>query len=163
MIRYLLVHGADPTLSSSGGKYTILHRFAQYATSPCMSLIIDHAPTSILLPSRSADVVFHATTAHAADINRIPMITYLLDRGAPIDMVAGCGTYEDEEAHFIDLLVMGRKTALHWAVEHGMVDVVRLLLERGADVEKKTWSLATGRKWVSVGKLAEMCGQGEVG
>ena len=159
MLRWLLAHGADPTLASLNGKYTILHCAAQYATIPCLSLLLAAAPNAIMPGSPSTDVVFHATTSHSSKNNRMAIIHYLLDNGAPIDMVAGCGKYEDQEAPFIDLLAYGRKTALHWAVEHGQVDVVEALLDRGADARRKTWSLATKMKWVSIEELAMICGQ----
>jgi len=164
MIQWLLAHGADPNLAASNGKYTILHRAAQYAPKPCLKLLLSAAPKSILPGSHSADVIFHATTAHkyTPRHDRIPIMQYLLDHGAPVDMVAGCGKYEDRDANLIDLWAYGRKTALHWAVEHGQVDVVKFLLDRGADTERKTWSLTTKSKWASVEELAEMCGQDAV-
>ncbi|PVH96457.1 ankyrin [Periconia macrospinosa] len=157
MIQYLLVHGANPNLASSNGNYTIFHSLSQYATIAVLTLVLSASPASILPGSPSADVVFHAATAHTHRKDRIDIIKFLLDNGAPIDMVAGCGKYENQAKYLVQLWAMGRKTALHWAVEHGMVDLVEFLVQRGADVGKETWSLRTGSRWVSVEELAVMC------
>ncbi|KAF1957042.1 ankyrin [Byssothecium circinans] len=162
MLQWLLARGADPELASSNGRYTILHRAAQYGTIPCISILLAAAPESIKPGSPSADVIIHAATAHTPANDRIPIIHFLLDNGAPIDMVAGCGKYEDQEMHFRDLYAWGRRTALHWAIEHGQVDLVKVLLDRGADVGRKTWSLTTNMKWISVEELAEICGHDDV-
>lgn len=53
---------------------------------------------------------------------------FLLSFRALLD--AGCG---------VDMRDHERRPALHYAVKHGHIDIVRLLLEQGAEVSSRDW------------------------
>ena len=72
---------------------------------------------------RDKDEILAEALTFAARNNQIPTIALLLDLGAPIDG----GPYYG--------------TALHWAAFFGKRDAVELLVQRGADVDKKDRSI----------------------
>ena len=74
------------------------------------------------------ELLYHAVRR---DDKVLETATLLLDREAPTNR----NMYEDGEEGFLRCGIMSQ-TPLHLAASMGMVDVVKLLVERGADVHK---------------------------
>ena len=81
--------------------------------------------------------------------------------GSPIDAYYGEGTTEAEGS--CTDMVVGRQNALHFAIGQGMRDLVKLLVERGADRNLLAWSATkTKGRTVSPIELARMCGHEDI-
>ncbi|KAF2681285.1 hypothetical protein K458DRAFT_392078 [Lentithecium fluviatile CBS 122367] len=140
-----LARGADPNAPSANTTHTILHCAAQHASVGTWARLLA-AGADISPTSPSAGLVANAASVHSPTNDRIPVISYLLDHGAGIDLLTERGV-TTRETHTVVVF-------LH---------LVELLLERDADGEIKTWSLTTKMKGVGVEELAEICGREEVG
>lgn len=77
-------------------------------------LLLEAAPADYLDRFYQCTLLHMAIDLPSADI---ALVRLLLDKGTPIDALCASGT-----------------TPLHHAVQHGYVDIVGLLLERGADI-----------------------------
>jgi hypothetical protein len=87
---------------------------------------------------RDRDEIFAEALTYAARNDQLSTIALLLDLGAPIDGEPYYGT------------------ALHWAAFFGKLNAVELLVQRGADVEKKDRQIgATPVGWATVFSSAE--------
>jgi hypothetical protein len=159
LVQWCLVNGANPNAPSAKTHHTILHSAAQHASVTTFALLLA-AGADISPTSPSADLVANAASVHSPTNNRIPMISFLLDHGAHIDLMTGTG--KNEEEHCCHLFAWGRKNALHWAVEKGAKDLVELLLKKGADTTIKMLSMKTQMKWTHIEELAEICGHEDI-
>jgi ankyrin repeat protein len=109
----------------------------------------------------SAGLMGYAASTHSASNDRIPVMQYLLDHGAGIDVVRGANVDWNGDLSG-DQQVWSRMNALHHAVQNGKKDLVEFLLDRGADLDTKAWGLDTRYKDTSVEDLAQMCGHKEI-
>lgn len=121
-VRWLLEHGADPNARCEIN-LTALSDAVRFAPLSTIEFLLDHG----------GDVAKGELLHHALlrDDKVLETATLLLDRGAPINR----NMYEDDEQGFLRCGIMS-VTPLHSAASKGMVDVVKLLLERGADIHK---------------------------
>lgn len=92
-----------------------------------MKLLVDLGAADV----RDKDVVAQAAIAHNDGVpGRLEVVEYVLDRGAPINMYANIkvGLF-----WWSIVAATGLETALQHAAKAGKEDMVKLLLERGAD------------------------------
>lgn len=134
--RVLLAAGADPNHLDEYPGATALHYAAWNGQVELAALLLANGARL-----ETKDGMFDADPLGWATENRQEaMIDFLLERGAPADIsrVAYFGRLEqvrrmlDEDPAQINF-VGNYGTALHQAALHGFVEIVRLLLERGAD------------------------------
>lgn len=116
-VKFLVENGADP---NNGvrlfGKDRILEVAAQWASIELFSFLLSHG-----CPLKNSGAL-----QRAALMGRTDMVIYLIEMGAGInEFLEGQSPKEDRRQ---------RGTALHEAVEGGNLELVRLLLARGADV-----------------------------
>lgn len=160
LVRWCFSHGANPNAASSTPKYTILHEAARRASLATMAMLVE-AGGDISPSGPSAGLLGYAASTHSASNDRGPVMQYLLDHGAGIDIVRGANIDWNDDCSG-DLQVWGKMNALHHSVQFGMRDLVVFLLERGADVDVKAWGLDTKYKEVSVEELARIGGHEEI-
>jgi ankyrin repeat protein len=120
MTTWLLNHGADP------------NRQCKIDDTP-LSYAVQTAPISNikLMFDCGGDIhrgqLLHRAIRRENDI--IEVLTMLLEKGAPLNAIM----YQEHKFSRVILDYLGPGTALHRAAELGRVDVVRYLLNRGAD------------------------------
>ena len=99
------------------------------------------APTATMasyLLSRGADVKYtsalHAAVARESDADALPLIKLLLDNGIDINELE----YESRDRLPREAGLRDHGTALHVAAKEGSVERAKVLVERGADLGKKS-------------------------
>jgi len=137
LLRWCLSLNADPNAASPFNK-TVLHFAASYGNVECLELLVE-AGGNFIAPSASDDVVAHAADTHYAGNDRTHIINYLLDHGADIN--AYYMQNRNREMHWSSKELYGEQTALHMAIGKKDKDLVQLLVQRGADITKKTHHL----------------------
>lgn len=113
LLKFLLEKGADP---DGGGRFEFM---------PAIAVAIEEGKdleVIEVLREAGANVKENGLLAMAAWEGRIDVVNWLLDHGADID----------EDVQMSALVPHDKGTALHVVAETDRVDVVRLLLERGA-------------------------------
>lgn len=111
-----------------------MHRAAGYASLETLKLLVSHGGRV-----EGSNLVAHASWAHTnKQPGRIEVIRYLLDQGAPIDVFYMDNSTRAKDSH--EGIFFGQQNALHFAVGEGTMDMVELLLEKGADRNVTTWS-----------------------
>lgn len=136
LTRWCLARGASPNGSCPAGD-TIMSAAGAEASLAVLRLLVEHGGRV-----DGCDCVMQASMAHAHGApGRLEVVKYLLDLGAPIDAFMWEGTQLVGHKLSYSLLV-GSQTALHWAVKEGKVDMVQLLLSRGADRNLKNQEYA---------------------
>jgi len=121
LVEWFLDHGADPNARCA----------LDYTT---MSVAVFSAPLAIFerLLERGGNIYRGQLLHYVAYRNtgdEIELVRRLLDFGLPIDAIK----YEDDLPSYKERAMFGLGTALHRAAEFGKVDLVKYLLERGAD------------------------------
>ncbi|KAF1999084.1 hypothetical protein P154DRAFT_577237 [Amniculicola lignicola CBS 123094] len=154
---WLLDLGANVNASSRDAWWTTVHAAAVGASTPLFTRLIALGADI----SRAPGMLALAASAHRTTLNRIPVIQTLLDRGADTDEYQG-SSISFEGQNFCELLVWGRKDALHHAVQRGSKELVEFLLEKGADSSIQTRSLTSEKRWIDVEQLADICGHAEI-
>lgn len=156
LVRWCLSVGADPGRSCPSGE-TIMQRAASYAPLNILKLLIEHGG---LL--RDRDLVARASCHRSEDEpGCLEVVRFLLDHGSPIDTYYGEDTNESE--HSCKYMVIGRQNALHFAIGQGMRDLVKLLVERGAERNLPAWSATkTKGRTVSPVELARIYGHEDI-
>jgi ankyrin repeat protein len=107
-------------------------------------------------------LVAHASYAHnSGQPQRLEVVRFLLDHGASVD-----GLFmENANKEIPDgmAILMGRQTGLHCAIWGGKIDMISLLLDRGADMNLSTCSaLKTNGQVISPAELARMTGHEDI-
>lgn len=134
-----------------------MQRAASYASLDILKLLIEHGG---LL--RDRDLVTRASLHRSSDeLGCLEVVRFLLDHGSPIDTYYGEDNAEAEDSCMY--MVVGRQNALHFAIEQGMRDLVKLLVEKGADRNLPAWSATkTKGRTVSPIELARMHGYEDI-
>jgi ankyrin repeat protein len=137
LVKWCLSLGGDPN-ALSPSKRSVLHSAACVGSIESLEALIA-AGGVIKSPSPSDDVVAYAVDGHDQSYDRIAVIEYLLDHGADIN------AYYAQNQDQLDgiNIIMGRRTALHLAVGKGNEDLVKMLIQRGADPSKRMWNYST--------------------
>ncbi|KAF2753939.1 ankyrin [Pseudovirgaria hyperparasitica] len=144
MVRWLLDHGADPNSR------------CDYDLTP-MSDAILRAPLELIdyLFSRGANQNF-GQLLHWAVIRDKPdaleVVRRLVELGVPINEVK----YANDPKGFRARIGFGLGTPLHRAAEFGKVDIVKYLLEVGADPLKLDTKSKTPRYWAEMDNLNDV-------
>ncbi|KAI9781210.1 MAG: hypothetical protein M1816_002470 [Peltula sp. TS41687] len=107
-------------------------------------------PTLAVLLSNGAEVRNTSALIWAARHGRTDNVNFLLDNGALIDEIP------DNDRIYDNAREHGLGTALHAAAERGQREVVRLLLERGADKSIKDSRMRTPREVALENGCSEM-------
>jgi hypothetical protein len=121
MVLWLLDHGADPN-SRCDWDFTPTS-YAMYAAS---------LKTIECLFQRGANPLYGQLLHHAVlreKPDALDLVRQIVERGAPINEIK----YEQDAKTYIEREPFGLGTPLHRAAEFGKVDIVRYLLEMGAD------------------------------
>lgn len=118
---WFLSHGADPN-ATCGLDITPLSIAIRDAPFENIPILFDHGGS-----------IEHGQLLHFAVIrglpDRIDVLDYLLDKGAPINSLM----YENSADSYEQERFSGLGTPLHSAVTTGCLDMVNMLLSRGAD------------------------------
>lgn len=118
---WFLSNGADPN-ATCGLDITPLSIAVRDAPFETIRILFDHGGS-----------IEHGQLLQSAAIrdlpDRVDVLSYLLDKGAPIDSVM----YENSPDSYEQERFSGLGSALHSAAATGRLDMVNLLLSRGAD------------------------------
>ncbi|KAI0514357.1 ankyrin repeat-containing domain protein [Xylaria bambusicola] len=153
LVSWCLSKGANPGLSSPSG-LSIIEVAASIASLSTVKTLVE-------LAGRAPDgaPVARASYAHAlgSSSDRVEVVRYLSDQGYSVD--AFYKTYQTSNDHSCEDMMIGSQNALHFAIWAGKEDMVRLLLERGADKTLPTKSIMkTGGETLSPLDLARKFG-----
>jgi hypothetical protein len=116
-VKFLLSLGADPNANTSGGLSSALELAAAMSSIPGVDALLD----------KGAVVKGSSVLPKAAGQDRTDMVAHLLDFGLAIDEIP------DNAQIYDNARERGVKNALCMAAWLGKTEVVKLLLERGAD------------------------------
>lgn len=119
MALWLIEHGADLNKQTSID-ITPLSYAAELSSPSVLEKLLDHADV------RKGAVLQHAINRQS---DNIEILTLLLDRGAPINAMK----HENHAGSLMMFPFMGLGPPLHTAASMGRLDVVRFLIEGGAD------------------------------
>lgn len=134
-----------------------MQRAANYASLDILKLLVEHGG---LL--RDRDLVARASCHRSeGEAGCLKVVRFLLDHGSPIDTYYGKDTKESDNS--CNYMVIGKQNALHFAIGQGMKDLVKFLVERGADRNLPAWSATStkGRAVFPV-ELARMHGHEDI-
>lgn len=137
MALWLLDHGADPNKPCSID-LTPLSYAVEQASLPTIKLLLDRGGDV-----HKGELLHHAVECQADTIEVLGM---LLERGAPLNSKM----YEKHYPSWRLYYFMGLGTALHKAAELGNADVVRYLVDQGADVSIKDVTNRSAMDWAAL-------------
>jgi ankyrin repeat protein len=143
MTLWLLDHGADPNKQCSID-LTPLSYAVEQASLPIVKLLLDRGGNV-----HKGQLLHHAVERQT-DI--IEMLGILLERGAPLNSKM----YEKHYPSWRLYYFMGLGTALHKAAELGKADVVRYLVDQGADVSIKDATNRSAMDWAAMNNHQEI-------
>ncbi|GIJ99537.1 hypothetical protein Aspvir_001670 [Aspergillus viridinutans] len=143
MTLWLLDHGADPNKQCSIDLTPLSYAVEQASLS-----------TVRLLLDRGGDVHKGQLLHHAVErqTDTIEVLAMLLERGAPLNSKM----YEKHYYSWRLYYFMGLGTALHKAAELGKPDVVRYLVNQGADVGIKDATNRSAMDWAALNNHQEI-------
>jgi ankyrin repeat protein len=155
IVRWLLENGADPNMFSTGSRApeTPLEAAANRSSIGVVELLLYHG----VMLQDSYPLHFAATRPEVEDESAVAMMDFLLGRGVSMDELRF-------ERHPERLRENGEgATALHWAARGRWLGRVGWLVERGADVCKKSskgkspldWARLTRKSNTEVVELLE--------
>ncbi|KAK0258803.1 hypothetical protein LTS09_006584 [Friedmanniomyces endolithicus] len=122
LCRWFLSHGADPN-AGCGLDKTPLSAAVQYGPLEVIELLFNHGGTI-----ESGQLLHFAVWRHLSD--RLDVARYIIRKGASVNMLM----YQNRPDCYIQREAFGLGTPLHAAATEGDMDVVRLLLDEGADI-----------------------------
>ncbi|WP_422450588.1 MULTISPECIES: ankyrin repeat domain-containing protein [unclassified Endozoicomonas] len=140
----LLEQGANATAITKGG-ITALHCAASKGDVATIKCLVNHgADINALTPPRHGDTPLHLAMLNSHEA----AIIALIDSGAGINHLVPderCPLHFAAAKGFLNVIKIlldkgaditaGSRTPLHFAVEHGQHDSIRLLLDRGANID----------------------------
>lgn len=119
-----------------------MHQAAAFGSLGLLKLLISHGGVIA-----STDLVAQAALAYCnGDEDRMEVIEYLLDNGAPIDGYYMGHSKKWNTASNSLFLTYGQQNALQFAISFGRKELVEMLVERGADRSAEMFSLRTELK-----------------
>ena len=137
---------------------TAMHRVAAFGSLEMLRLLISHGGVIA-----GTDLVAHAALAYCnGDKDRMEVIEYLLDNGAPIDNYYMGHSERWNTATNSLFLTYGRQNALHFAISFGRKELVEILLSRGTDRSAGMFSLRTELKERQPRELALLLGYEDI-
>ncbi|KAL8814655.1 MAG: hypothetical protein Q9223_006139, partial [Gallowayella weberi] len=142
LVQWFLSQGASPNIAPPRLARTPVMAAGVYGSLNTMKLLFAHGALNL-------DVLQSAAESPIAD--RLPIMEFILEKGADIDAVK----WRHHQPSFEAFSALELGTALHYAAKNGYVDRVELLLRRGAD---KSVLDSTGRTAL---QLAEAYGRRE--
>lgn len=127
LVLWCLSKGADPSLSSPAG-LSIIEQAASIAPLDIVKLLVGKIDST-----REGAPVARASYSHAlgSKPDRVEVVRFLLDQGYSVDAFYRC--QKASSGDVCEDMVMGSQNALHFAIWSGKEDMLRLLLERGAN------------------------------
>lgn len=126
VVRWFLDHGADPNAYAKLYMLTPLSRAVQFAPMSIIQLLLDHGGDAT-----KGELVCFACRRDIKDPNNLPLLNLLYERGAPIDIALF-----ESFPNLLDV-TMFHGTPLWSSCARGNIEVVRFLLEHGANPWKK--------------------------
>ncbi|KAI9701634.1 MAG: hypothetical protein M1820_006405 [Bogoriella megaspora] len=153
LVQWCLSLGATPDAAGPRG-YTAMQSAVSDAPLKTLQLLVAHGGTI-----RNTDLVAHAASAYCpSNRDRLPVIQYLLEQGAPIDTYYMSHSSAWNSVDHGMYIRFGKQNALHRAISGGEKELVQFLLERGADAKLEMFSLKTKFQSKRPVELAEMLG-----
>ena len=151
IVRWFLDRGCDPNGKCSGG-ITAVVEAARVASLSVLKLLLAYHGTA-----RNSDAIARAVHGHILNVpDRLEVVECLLAAGAPIDAYQ----FEPLSEEVISMAqLIGMETGLQLAVRENKLDMVKLLVQRGADVMKKG---GLGTRGENAIEIAESKGFGEI-
>ena len=140
-VRWFLDHGASPNRQYRKHlNLTVTTHAASVAPLSVVKLLLTNGGAIT-----DTDAVAQAVIGHIHGTpDRLEVVEYLLDHGAPIDVYA----YNNYERCVNFIKLEGLENGLHRATRAGKIDMVDLLLKRGADRTKTTGRVTANRaRW----------------
>ncbi len=125
LVKWFLAHGANPNRAPSGWP-SPMEKAAHTASLSVIKMLVQHGGEI-----RSSNVV--PSTAKGSKPGRLEVLEYFLDQGATVDDVE----YQHDVSIFKKYWRRSFGTALHHAARRGNEEMVKFLLERGANQEIK--------------------------
>lgn len=130
-----------------------MQRAANYGSLDTVKLLVEHGG----LVQHGA-LIARASYSHTVGIpGRLDVVQFLLDHHAPVDafyMEDG-----EETAHSYEAMLFGRQSGLHFAIWGGKRDMLKLLIDKGADKNLSACSvLKTDGQTMSPVELARKFG-----
>ncbi|KAI9700582.1 MAG: hypothetical protein M1820_006736 [Bogoriella megaspora] len=157
LVRWCLSLGAIPDCAGPMGN-TAMQRAASIWSLESLQLLTAHGGTIL-----NTDLIAHAAfTYQSSDRDRLYIIDYLLEQGAPIDAYWMCHSLTWKSNENGMFLWDGEQNALHLAITRGKKELVQFLLKRGADVRLEGYTLETEYKRKKPVELAEIYGFGDI-
>ena len=127
---WFLDHGALPSSYCNGRGYSALDAAASFASPDIVMVLLDHG--AMVSNTNALHMAVRSTSRSRR--SRRDMVEFLLDAGVDIDAIEHAGNWPFSPNY---------GTALHVAASCGHEDLVRLLLERGADTSIQNLSYRT--------------------
>lgn len=146
MVEWLLNHGADPN-ARCAWDYTPMSRAVYLAPLEVVDYLFSQGAEACC-----GQLLQHAVLRETPDA--LDVVRQLVEQGAPINEVK----YEKEPAVHWERKPFGLGTPLHRAAELGKLDIVKYLLEHGADPLKLDSKGKTPRFWAEKRNYSEVAG-----
>nr|POE54515.1 serine/threonine-protein phosphatase 6 regulatory ankyrin repeat subunit c [Quercus suber] len=122
---WFIAHGADPN-AQCGLDKTPLSAAVQYGPLSVIELLFANGGNV-----KNGQLLHYAIWRDLDD--RVAIVKYLLEKGTPVDAVM----YNNEPNSYLQREAFGLGSPLHDAAAIGDVDVLRLLIDRGADLRMR--------------------------
>lgn len=123
LTKWLLNHGADPNITF-GKDFTPISMALYRAPFSIIKLLLDGGGSI-----ERGQLLHHASQRVNSD--RLEVVAFILDNGGLQNI--NKTLYQDSLTDWVDEELFGLGTPLHGAAEDGALDVIELLLARGAD------------------------------
>ncbi|KAK0803157.1 hypothetical protein LTR91_015498 [Friedmanniomyces endolithicus] len=122
LCHWFISHGADPN-AGCGLDKTPLSAAVQYGPLEVIELLFNHGGAI-----ECGQLLHFAVWRHLSD--RLDVVRYIIRKGASVNMLM----YQNRPDCYIQREAFGLGTPLHAAATEGDMEVVRLLLDEGADI-----------------------------